>query len=292
MHCYMCPRNCGANRDFEYGFCGADKNIRVARAALHFWEEPCISGARGSGTVFFSGCPLHCVYCQNNAISDGRAGKTVSVSELCDIFLSLEQDGANNINLVTPTNYSDMIIPAIEKARKHGIKIPFLYNCGGYEKVETLKKIEGIIDIYMPDLKYLSAECAKRYSNAQDYPEVAKRAVDEMVRQIPLCEFDGSGIMKKGVIIRHLLLPGRLSESKDVAEYIFGRYKDRVFFSAMNQFTPMKSLEAFPEINRKVTHGEYGELVEYCLMLGMKNVYIQDGDTASESFIPDFDADF
>lgn len=288
MKCFMCPRECGADRDKRRGFCKAGGNIEVARASLHFWEEPCISGSRGSGTVFFSGCPLHCVYCQNQKISCGGAGRPVSANELCDIFLSLESRGANNINLVTPTQYSDMIIPSIERAKARGIKIPFIYNCGGYEKVETLRRLEGLIDIYMPDFKYLSRECAARYSAAPDYPETAQKAIDEMVRQIRACEFDENGIMRRGVIVRHLLLPGKLAESKDVMEHIFVRYGKNVYFSVMSQFTPMSGLEAYPEINRKVSAEEYEELVGFCLMLGMKNVYIQDGESASESFIPDF----
>lgn len=272
----------------------------VSRAALHLWEEPCISGTeelrmdaaahiKGSGTVFFCGCPLHCVYCQNHEIAAAKKGKSITAERLSEIFLELQEKDAANINLVTPTHYTPQIIRAAELARKQGLRLPIVYNCSGYEKVETLSQLEGIVDIYLTDFKYMDGRLAERYSHAPDYPETAKRALSEMVRQQPEPELDSREMMKKGVVVRHLLLPGGVENAKAVVRYVYEMYKDRVFLSLMNQYTPLKYVKAFPEINRRVTDEEYEELVDYAIELGVENGFVQEGETAKESFIPEFD---
>lgn len=288
--CNICPRECGANRNIgKTGFCRAKGKILVARASLHLWEEPCISGENGSGTVFFSGCNLACVYCQNYKISRGGVGKEISPDRLCEVFFELKGKGAHNINLVTPTHFLPQIIKSIKKAKDKGINIPFVYNCGGYEKVESLKALEGLIDIFMPDFKYMSPLLSEKYSFAPDYANVAKRAISEMVKQVPECKFDEDGLMKKGVIVRHMMLPGCLQDSKKIIKYLNKTYNNQIFISIMNQFTPTENLEGFPEINRKVTDSEYEKLLDFALSQGVQNAYFQEGETASESFIPDFD---
>jgi putative pyruvate formate lyase activating enzyme len=287
--CTLCPRECHANRTaMQLGYCRMPQELRVARAALHMWEEPCISGEEGSGTVFFSGCSMGCVYCQNHNIARGLAGKSITVERLSEIFMELQEQKANNINLVTPTHYVPQIIAAIQGAREMGLKLPIVYNSSGYEKAETLKLLEGFIDIYLPDLKYMAQEPARRYSNCGDYFTYAALAVEEMVRQTGQAEFDQEGRMKKGVIVRHLTLPGYLEDSKNIIEYLYRTYGDRIFISILNQYTPMPDLENYPEINRKITDDEYEELVDYAIELGVENGYIQEGETASESFIPEF----
>lgn len=288
--CRLCPRECKANRIAgKAGFCGvAGENIYLARAALHMWEEPCISGEDGSGTVFFSGCPLRCVYCQNHNIANATAGKAVKKERLAEIFLELQGKGANNINLVTPTHYTPEIIWAVKKARENGLKLPIVYNCSGYEKVETLKLLEGTVDIYLTDFKYMDKDAAKKYSNAPDYPDVAKEALKEMVRQTGEAEFLEDGMMRKGVIVRHLLLPGYVKNAKAVVQYVYETYGDSVFLSLMNQYTPLPQVEKFPEINRRVTEEEYEELVDFAIEIGVENGFIQEGETAKESFIPEF----
>lgn len=288
--CRLCPRECKANRiEGKAGFCGvAGEGVYLARAALHMWEEPCISGEDGSGTVFFSGCSLRCVYCQNHNIANAKAGKEVSRERLSEIFLELQEKGANNINLVTPTHYTPEIIWAVKKARGNGLTLPIVYNCSGYEKVNTLKLLDGIVDIYLTDFKYMDKEAAKRYSNAPDYPEVVKSALEEMVRQTGEAEFSESGMMQKGVIVRHLLLPGYMENAKAVVKYVYETYGDSVFLSLMNQYTPLPQVEKFPEINRRVTEEEYDELVDYAIEIGVENGFIQEGETAEESFIPEF----
>lgn len=288
--CALCPRECKANRkDGKAGFCGvAGDDIYLARAALHMWEEPCISGEEGSGTVFFSGCSLRCVYCQNYNIANVTTGKPVGKERLAEIFLELQGKGANNINLVTPTHYTPEIVWAVRRARENGLTLPIVYNCSGYEKVETLKMLEGIVDIYLTDFKYMDKEVAKRYSNAPDYPEVAKAALEEMVRQTGQAVFAESGMMLKGVIVRHLLLPGYMKNAKAVVQYVYETFGDKVFLSLMNQYTPLPQVERFPEINRRVTEEEYEELVNYAIEIGVENGFIQEGETAEESFIPEF----
>lgn len=300
--CHICPRECGADRQRgQTGVCmAAGEGVLVSRAALHLWEEPCISGTeelrmdasahvKGSGTVFFCGCPLHCVYCQNHEIAAARKGKSITVERLSEIFLELQEKDAANINLVTPTHYTPQIIRAVELARGQGLHLPIVYNCSGYEKVETLKPLEGIVDIYLTDFKYMDSGMAGRYSHAPDYPEIAKRALSEMMRQQPEPEFDSREMMQRGVIVRHLLLPGGLENARAVVRYVYETYKDRVFLSLMNQYTPLKHVAAFPEINRRVTEEEYECLIDYAIELGVENGFVQEGGTAQESFIPEFD---
>lgn len=290
--CMLCPRNCHADRiNGETGVCGQTAALRVARAALHFWEEPCLSGEQGSGTVFFSGCSLGCVYCQNYEISKGRAGKGISVPRLAEIFLELQEKGAHNINLVTPGHFLPQIIEAVQAAKTIGLRLPVVYNSSGYEKAEVLRWLEGIVDIYLPDFKYFSPEIAGKYSNAPDYTETAKAALAEMVRQTGKAAFDKEGIMQRGVIVRHLLLPGCLEDSKRVLRYLYEAYGDVIYVSIMNQYTPMKHLKNHPELARKITEKEYEEVVDFAVSIGVENGFVQDGDTASESFIPPFDGE-
>lgn len=289
--CELCPRRCGADRENGIkGFCGETSEIRVARAALHMWEEPCISGENGSGTVFFTGCTLRCVFCQNHVISDGEVGKIISVRRLADIFHELNEKGANNINLVTPGHFAPQIIRALDLAKNEGMKLPIVWNSGGYERQETLKMLEGYVDVFLPDFKYLNPLHAKKYSMAEDYPDVAKAAVAEMVRQAGSPEFDERGIMRKGVIVRHLLLPGCLADAKRIVEYLYQTYGNRIYLSLMNQYTPVEALdqEHYPELARKVPDHAYERLVDYAISLGIEQAFIQEGETAKESFIPPF----
>lgn len=279
---------CKADRSVNGGYCGVTDTLRVARAALHFWEEPCISGEEGSGAVFFSGCNLRCVFCQNYHIARAEQGKEIPVERLTEIFLELQEKNANNINLVTGTHYVPQIVAALKNAKEQGLHIPVVYNCGGYENVETLKLLEGLVDIYLPDFKYMDSGRAKRYSHAADYPEIAKAALAEMVRQQPEAEFDGRGMMRRGVIVRHLMLPGGIKDSKAVVKYLYETYGDRIFISIMNQYTPLPHVENYPEINRKLKKYEYDRLVDYAISLGVENGFIQEGETAEESFIPAF----
>lgn len=288
--CTLCPRNCKVNRNNnEKGFCGAGKNVRVARAALHYYEEPCISGNIGSGTVFFSYCNLKCVFCQNHQISTENFGKEISIERLSNMFLELQKKGALNINLVTPTHYVPQIIEALKQAKKEGLCIPIIYNTSSYENVETIKLLKGYIDIYLPDFKYFNSKYGLKYSNVKNYFEYASKAIDEMIRQVGECIFDEDKIMKKGVIIRHLILPGLKEDSKKILKYIYDNYKDKVYVSIMNQYTPLENVKNYNEINRKVTNEEYNEVVNYAIDLGITKGFIQEDGTVDESFIPNFD---
>ena len=291
-NCLLCPRKCGINRRTgQTGVCGVSSEIKVARAALHYWEEPCISGKRGSGAVFFSGCSLHCVFCQNREISDGKAGKVISKERLSDIFIELADKGANNINLVTPGQYIPDIVWAVNDAKSRGMKLPIIYNTSGYENVTELKLLEGIVDVYLPDFKYMDSTLSARYSWAKDYPSVAKQALSEMVRQQPEVVIDdATGLIQKGVIVRQLLLPGHVNDAKAVLKYLYDTYHDHVYISMMSQFTPI-ALKDYPEINRTVTRREYERLVDYALEIGITNAFIQEGDVAKDSFIPAFDCE-
>ncbi len=291
-NCLLCPRKCGINRRTgQTGVCGVSSEIKVARAALHYWEEPCISGKRGSGAVFFSGCSLHCVFCQNREISDGKAGKVISKERLSDIFMELAVKGANNINLVTPGQYIPDIVWAVNDAKSRGMKLPIIYNTSGYENVTELKLLEGIVDVYLPDFKYMDSTLSARYSRAKDYPSVAKQALSEMVRQQPdVVIDDATGLIQKGVIVRQLLLPGHVNDAKAVLKYLYDTYHDHVYISMMSQFTPI-ALKDYPEINRTVTKREYERLVNYALEIGITNAFIQEGDVAKDSFIPAFDCE-
>lgn len=291
-NCLLCPRKCGINRRTgQTGVCGVSSEIKVARAALHYWEEPCISGKRGSGAIFFSGCSLHCVFCQNREISDGKEGKVISKERLSDIFMELAGKGANNINLVTPGQYIPDIVWAVNDAKSRGMKLPIIYNTSGYENVTELKLLEGIVDVYLPDFKYMDSTLSARYSRAKDYPSVAKQALSEMVRQQPdVVIDDATGLIQKGVIVRQLLLPGHVNDAKAVLKYLYDTYHDHVYISMMSQFTPI-ALKDYPEINRTVTKREYERLVNYALEIGITNAFIQDGDVAKDSFIPAFDCE-
>ncbi|MHB8963820.1 MAG: radical SAM protein [Saccharofermentanales bacterium] len=271
------------------GECRASDVLVVARAALHFWEEPCISGTEGSGAVFFSGCNLQCVFCQNYGIAHGETGKAIPVGRVAEIFLELQSKKARNINLVTPTHYSPQIIEAVGMARRNGLNIPVVYNTGGYENVDSLRYLEGIVDIYLPDFKYVDAGLSRRYSRAPDYFRVADLALREMVRQQPLPVFGEDGMMERGVIVRHLALPGCLEDSKAVIRYLHETYGDRIMISIMNQYTPMKQAAGYPELGRAVTESEYEELVDFAIGIGVENGFIQEGGTCEESFIPAFD---
>lgn len=291
-NCLLCPRKCGINRATgQTGVCGVSAEIRVARAALHYWEEPCISGEKGSGAVFFSGCSLHCVFCQNRGISDGKAGKIISKERLRDIFLELKAKGANNINLVTPGQYIPDIVWAVSDARRYGMELPIVYNTSGYENADELKQLEGIVDVYLPDFKYMDSALSAKYSRAKDYPSVAKQAISEMVRQQPgVVIDDATGLIQKGVIVRQLLLPGHVNDAKAILKYLHDTYQDSIYISMMSQFTPI-ALKDYPEINRTVTRREYERLIDYAIKIGITNAFIQEGNVAKDSFIPAFDGE-
>ena len=293
--CELCPRRCRVDRSKSRGFCGQSDEPMLARAALHMWEEPCISGEEGSGTVFFCGCTLGCAYCQNADISrsGSERGKAVSSEEMSEIFLRLQREMANNINLVTPTMFTPHIIEAVALSRSKGLKIPIVYNTSGYERAEVISRLAGTIDVWLPDFKYLSPDLSEKYSRAADYPESAKSALREMVRLSGGCRFDSRGIMTRGVIVRQLLLPGQLKESKRVIGYLFGEYGNDVYYSLMSQYTPVAALDRqkYPELARRVTTYEYDKLIEYALSLGITHAYIQEGGAAKESFIPSFDGE-
>lgn len=290
--CTLCPRMCHANREAgQKGYCKSGSRLTAARAALHFWEEPCISGENGSGAIFFSGCNLGCVYCQNRAISRGRAGEEISIDRLAEIFFELKEKGAQNINLVTPSHFVPPIREALILAKEQGLKLPIVYNCSGYERVETLRMLEGLVDIYLPDFKYFSAGTARKYSSAPDYPSVVKTAIAEMFRQTGLPAFDADRRMTRGLIVRHLVLPGQLDDSKNILSYLFDTYGNQIYYSIMNQFTPLAGLERYPELNRTISSKEYEELIDLAVELGIENGFIQEGGTAEESFVPPFDGE-
>ena len=253
-----------------------------------FGRSPAFPERKEAGLFFFTGCNLRCVFCQNFQIARAEQGKEITVERLSEIFLELQAQKANNINLVTATHYVPQVVEALKKAKEQGLHIPVVYNCGGYETVDTLKRLEGLVDIYLPDFKYVDTERAKRYSHAKNYPEVAKAALAEMVRQQPEAEFDERDIMKKGVIVRHLMLPGGIKDSKAVVKYLYETYGDQIYISLMNQYTPLPHVAEYPEINRKVKKFEYDRLVDYAISLGVENGFIQEGETAKESFIPAF----
>lgn len=291
--CTLCPRNCHVNRlAGDKGYCGQGAHITAARASLHMWEEPCISGTSGSGTVFFSGCNLKCVFCQNHNIAVGAAGQPVSPGHLADIFLSLEARGANNINLVTPSHFVPQICEALTTAGQRGLSVPIVYNTGSYESVETLRLLDGLVDIYLPDLKYHSRELATRCCHAPDYFDRASLAIAEMFRQTGRPVFDSqTGLMKKGVLIRHLLLPGQVGDSKRILRYLHDTYGDDIYISIMNQYTPLPHVAGSPEFNRRVTSEEYERVMEFALRIGIENGFFQEGETADASFIPEFDGE-
>lgn len=321
--CSLCNRHCHINRNITAGYCGQTAALRAARAALHFWEEPCISGKNGSGAVFFSGCGLRCVYCQNHKIAldspktapalSAGSGKTISIERLAEIFLELQEKGAHNINLVTPTHFIPQIISALTLAKRQGMTLPVVYNTGSYETVEALKMLDGLIDIYLPDLKYCSAKLSARYSDAPDYFSCACDAIAEMFRQVGTPRFcpdkfadaeneSESRLMKKGVIVRHLALPGSVEDSEKVLEYLYHTYGNSIYVSIMSQYTPMPFLfsdsqnktassrsSQYPELTRRISRKEYDRLIDFAISLGMENAFIQERTVAKESFIPAFD---
>lgn len=290
-NCKLCPRGCGVNRlAGQRGRCKMGADLAVARAALHYWEETCISGTEGSGAVFFSGCNMGCIFCQNYQISDGSSGNVITIERLSDIFLDLQRQGANNINLVTPTHYVPQIIDALDIAKDKGMNLPVVYNTSGYECAETLRMLDGYVDIYLPDYKYRDAGLAKEYSHAEDYPEVADAAIEEMVRQIGKCRFDKeTGLMKRGVIVRHMVLPGHVQNSRDVLEHLFLKYGNHIYYSIMSQYTPMPHMSEHKLLHRRVTKREYDRAVDFAVDLGIENGFIQEMEVAVDSFIPAFD---
>ena len=296
--CTWCPRACGANRTSgERGVCGAADELRIARCALHYWEEPPISGSAGSGTIFFSHCPLHCVYCQNAHIAHGESGKPVPFERLVDMCLELQAQGAMNINMVTPTHHSFVIAAAVRKARNRGLTLPVVWNTSGYENAAVLSALNGIVDVYLTDFKYISSQTAQAYSSAPDYPQVAFAAIDEMLRQTGPAVYDcfgGEERMVKGTIVRHLLLPGHVEESYEALRLLFERYGNAIRYSIMNQYTPVlapesKAAQAFPWLLERVADEEYDALLDYADDLGIRDYFWQDGPAAVESFIPSFD---
>ncbi len=321
--CMLCPRRCKANRlAGERGVCGAAAAVRAARAALHMWEEPCISGTRGCGAVFFSGCPLHCVYCQNEKIAGGEYGIEISPERLAEIFLELQEKGANNINLVTPGHYVPQIQRAIDIARAQRMALPIVYNTGGYESVETIRSLEGYVDVYLPDLKYMDAATAEKYSHAPDYFFYARRAIEEMVRQSGPPRFvtektieesvkagrarwkeerqmgpeeygklpeSDTGILVRGTLVRHLLLPGGLWDAKRIVNYLLETYGGKIYISLLNQYTPGKFAANYKELSERVEREDYEALVDYAIACGIENGFIQEADAADEAFIPEFD---
>lgn len=286
--CTLCPRNCRIDRTKKVGFCGETAEMRIARAALHLWEEPCISGKNGSGTVFFSGCNLRCCYCQNSVISTSRVGEAVSVERLCEIFFDLEKQGAENINLVTPTHFVLGIVEALKLAKERGLKLPIVYNCGGYESVETLKLLDGLVDIYLPDFKYYDERFAIKYSNAPNYKEIAEAAIKEMVRQVKKPQFDKRGMMVKGVIVRHLCLPTLSDDSKRVLKFLHRTFGNDIYISIMSQYTPTDFCSC-DELKKTLDREDYNDILDYCDAIGIEQGFTQEEGCEKESFIPDFD---
>lgn len=288
--CSLCPRKCLAERkNGKTGFCGGNDKVKIARAALHFWEEPCISGESGSGTVFFSGCTMRCIFCQNKEISRGEAGKEISIERLSEIYLELQKKGANNINLVTPMHYAPQITKAIDIARKNGLSLPIVWNTGGWELSESVEAVKDYADIWLTDFKYFDNALAEKFSNAPNYFEVASAALHQMAEQTGEPVFDENGMMKRGIIVRHLMLPGHIDDTKNVINYLWNNYGDKIWISIMNQYTPLCSDERYPELSRKVSDEEYDEAIDYACDLGIENAFVQEGGTAEESFIPPFD---
>lgn len=294
MKCKLCPRGCNVDRDGgEIGYCGETSKIRVARTSLHQWEEPCITGKYGSGTVFFSGCSLKCIFCQNHNIADSSVGQVFTTQQLAEAFLRLQENKASNINLVTAGHYVKQIVPAIELAKEQGLHIPVVYNSSAYETVESLRMLNGLIDVYLPDCKFFSAEISENYAKTKDYFDVASKAIDEMVNQVGTPVFDEkNGNMIKGVIVRHLVLPGHTKDSMAILKCLHETYGNQIFISIMSQFTPVIRQEKYLNLNRTVTKREYRKVLEYALLLGVENAFIQEGDAAEESFIPEFDCSF
>ncbi len=288
--CSLCPRMCGTDRAAgQKGFCGGGNLVRVARAALHYWEEPCISGESGSGTVFFSGCTMRCVFCQNKEISRSEVGKEITIERLAEIYLELAAKGANNINLVTPMHYAPQITAALDIARKNGLTLPIVWNTGGWERRESIAAVRDYADIWLSDFKYFDSSLGESLSKAPNYFSVAAAALDQMVKQTCEPVFDENDMMRRGVIVRHLMLPGHLDDTKNVLRFLYENYGDSIWISIMNQYTPMCSDPRFPELSRTVSDEEYNEAIDFACELGIENAFVQEGGTVGESFIPPFD---
>lgn len=288
--CMICPRECGVNRNNkELGYCKASNNIKIGGYHLHIWEEPIITGKKGSGTIFFSYCNLNCIYCQNYEISNNNQGEEITIDRLIEIMIELQEKGASNINLVTPTHYIPQLIEAISIAKKKGLNIPIVYNTSGYEKKESIKLLSGNIDIYLPDFKYFNNELGK-YSKVNNYFEMASKSLEEMFNQMGKCIYDNDNNLKKGIIVRHLVLPGHIEDSKKIIKYLYDKYKNNIIYSIMNQYTPIKKLE-FNNLNRRVSNKEYEEVINFAYDIGVRNCYVQDSESQSESFIPIFKGD-
>lgn len=288
--CTICPRECKVNRNKnEIGYCRATNKIKIGGYHLHMWEEPSITGEKGSGTIFFSYCNLNCIYCQNYEISNKNNGEEISVERLSEIMIELQESEASNINLVTPTHYIPQIKKSIILAKEKGLFIPIVYNTSGYEKVESLKLLEGLIDIYLPDFKYYNNDMGK-YSKVNDYYDIVIKAIDEMYRQVKKQEFDKNKNLRKGLVIRHLILPGHVNDSKKIIEYLFKKYQNNITYSIMNQYTPVKKTK-YKNLNRKVTEREYDEVINFAYDIGVRNCYIQSDESQDESFIPIFKGD-
>lgn len=288
--CSLCPRMCGTDRAAgQKGFCGGGNLVRIARAALHYWEEPCISGESGSGTVFFSGCTMRCVFCQNKEISRSEVGKEITIERLAEIYLELAAKGANNINLVTPMHYAPQITAALDIARKNGLTLPIVWNTGGWERRESIAAVRDYADIWLSDFKYFDSSLGESLSKAPNYFSVAAAALDQMVKQTCEPVFDENGMMRRGVIVRHLMLPGHLDDTKNVLRFLYENYGDSIWISIMNQYTPMCSDPRFPELSRTVSDKEYNEAIDFACELGIENAFVQEGGTVGESFIPPFD---
>jgi putative pyruvate formate lyase activating enzyme len=291
LKCNICPRNCNVNRYENAGFCKSSERVKVSKVFVHMWEEPCISGDRGSGTVFFSNCSLRCVYCQNYKISSEGFGIEISLERLSEIFIELQNKNVHNINLVTPTHYIPIVREALKISKSSGLNKPVIYNSSGYENVGSLKTMEGLIDVYLPDIKYYDGKYSIKYSKAPDYFKFASEAVLEMYRQVGAPEFDDHGIIKRGVMVRHLMLPGLLFDSKKIVDWVIGSLPDGVYLNLMCQYTPMNRADEFPELNRKINRAHYEALVDYAVEHGLVNGFIQEFDSADEEYVPDFNLD-
>lgn len=287
-NCCLCPRKCGVNRYEQKGYCGANNKLKIAYYSLHMWEEPVISGETGSGTIFFSNCNMKCMYCQNKKISLDGYGKYTSLKRLEEIMLELQDKGANNINLVTPTHYVPQIAKVLRKIKNNSLNIPVVYNTSSYENIGTLMMMNNLVDIYLADLKYYDDELALKYSLCKDYFETATMAIDEMYRQVGELIFREDGILQKGLIVRVLILPGHIEDAKNIIKYLYKTFGDSIIISIMNQYTPVNKCK-YDNLNRKVSDEEYNEVIDYAVELGVTNAFVQDGDAALESFIPEFD---
>ena len=289
MRCNLCPHNCNVDRNRgEVGYCKAPSNMVIARYSKHMWEEPVLSGDKGSGTIFFSYCNMGCCFCQNYELSELHKGRVVLVEEFANICLELQSSGVHNINLVTPTMFVPNIIDGICLARDKGLDIPVIYNTSSYENVDTIRMLDGIVDIYLPDLKYYDEELAFKYSNVYDYFKYASLAIDEMVRQVPKVEIADDCMMKRGVIVRHMVMPGGVEDSKKIIQYLYDKYRDNIVIRIMNQYTPVRKCK-FTELNRKVSDLEYNEVIDFAYDIGVRMAFVQDGDSQDVSFIPNFD---